>query len=86
MINPATRSYDAFNEFTDLVRNNSTLLVKLRDGTIVSPKIFLGEDDWCDDYNLPRGFNTADWKYVWHLDGTSVTRYDYDMMEIVKKD
>lgn len=91
MQNPATRSRDELNVFTDLVdiygkqdwADRRNLWVRLRDGTLVRPVVFLGEDDWADDFNKPRGFKTDDWKYCWNLDGTSVTRPDYDMMEIV---
>jgi len=89
--NPATKPNNELNVFTDLVatygkqnwEDRRGLFVRLRDGTLVRPIVFLGEDDWEDDFNKPRGFKTKDWKYCWNLDGTSVTRSDYDMMEIV---
>lgn len=89
MKNPATHtSKNELNAFTQLIHDrwidhSELTFVKLRDGTVVQPIIFLGEDTWEDDYNKPRGFNTSDWSYCWNLDGTSVTRFDYDMMELM---
>lgn len=90
MKNPATHtSMHELNVFTQVIHdrwiNHSELtFVKLRDGTIVQPIIFLGEDNWEDDYNKPRGFITREDRcYCWNLDGTSVTRSDFDMMELV---
>jgi hypothetical protein len=76
------------NDFTQFIHDqwidfSTKTLVRLRDGMIVEPIVFLGEDDWEDDYKEPRGFRTEGWNYCWNLDGTSVTRPDYDMMEIL---
>ena len=89
MKNPATASSNEMNTFTEIVEREGRISwmeggsVRLRNGTLVKPVVFLGEEDWEDDYNKPRGFKTEDWKYCWNLDGTSVTRPDFDMMEIV---
>jgi len=89
MKNPATHCVkNEMNEFTLAIYTrwidlSIKSLVRLRDGTIVEPIVFLGEDDWEDDYKEPRGFRTEGWNYCWNLDGTSVTRPDYDMMEII---
>ena len=93
MKNPATKSSNELNVFTDLVDtygkqnwgDRRGLYVRLRNGTLVRPVIFPGEDHWEDDFDGPRGFKTEDWHYCWNLDGTSVTRPDYDMMEIVSE-
>lgn len=52
--------------------------VRLRNGTIVRPVFKAAEDETCED-----AFFAENYKYCWNLDGTSVTRSDYDMMEIV---
>ena len=91
MKNPATKPSTELNVFTDLVdtygkqnwEDRRDLHVRLRNGTLVRPFIFLGEDDWEGDFNNPRGFKTEDWHYCWNLDGTSVTNHNFDMMEIV---
>lgn len=89
--NPATKPSNELNVFTDLVAtygkqnwvDRRDLHVRLRNGTLVRPIIFLGEDDWEDDFNKPRGFRSDTWYYCWNLDGTSVTNPKFDMMEIV---
>lgn len=89
--NPATKPSNELNVFTDLVatygkqkwEDRRDLHVRLRNGTLVRPIIFLGEDDWEDDFNEPRGFRSDTWYYCWNLDGTSVTNPKFDMMEIV---
>ena len=89
MKNPAThRSQDELNVFTQHLYDmwvdfSVKTLVRLRDGTLVQPVIFLGEDHWEDDFGKPRGFMTEDRKYCWNLDGTSVTNRNFDMMEII---
>ena len=82
MINPATLPSDQLNSFTHLIVEYDVLgwagrWVKLRDGTLVRPVYKEAEDETCSD-----AFFTKDYKYCWNLDGTSVTRGDYDMMEI----
>lgn len=79
MQNPATRPRSELNEFTKLVKDSDgSAKVKLRNGTIVVPIFFPVEDELCRDT-----FITKDVDYCWNMDGTSVTRHDYDMMEIV---
>ena len=89
MHNPATQPRDQMNDFTSLIRSlghtrfggwgKSDYWVELRNGTLVRPVFIPVEDETCEDC-----FGTDN--YRWNLDGTSVTRSDYDMMEIVKKD
>jgi hypothetical protein len=91
MYNPATRPQNELNDFTRFFAHmpagwpgrTAEYWIKLRNGALVRPFVFLGEDDWEDDYNKPRGFRDENWNYCWNLDGTSVTRRDYDMMELV---
>lgn len=79
MINPATLSRDELNSFTQIIKDsNGTALVRLRDGTLIKPIFKEAEDDTCHD-----AFFGNDYRYCWSLDGTSITRADYDMMEIV---
>lgn len=83
MKNPATHIYrDRLNEFTNVIaasqRFGAKTLVRLRNGTIVEPIYKPAEDETCED-----AFFTEDYNYCWNLDGTSVTRRDYDMMELV---
>lgn len=83
MKNPATHTYrNQLNAFTNLIAANQRFggktKILLRNGTIVEPIYKPAEDETCED-----AFFTEDWKYCWNLDGTSVTRSDYDMMEIV---
>jgi hypothetical protein len=88
-INPATRPRDELNEFTFKVNElfrpeneygRSTWHVRLRDGTLVQPEFKEAEDTFCEDLFFAKGF-----RYGWNLDGTSVARFEYDMMEIVRK-
>ena len=83
MKNPATHIYrDQLNEFTNVIAANQRFgaktKVRLRNETIVEPIYKPAEDETCEDT-----FFTEDYKYCWNLDGTSVTRRDYDMMELV---
>lgn len=72
------------NAFTEALLVNTKAFVRLRNGNIVQgPVVFLGEDDWEDDFNKPRGFQDGTWSYCWKLDGISVTTPDFDMMEII---
>ena len=84
MKNPATNPQDQLNDFTNNIRVIARNLwegnywVELRNGELVRPVFIPAEDEHCEDC-----FATE--QYRWNLDGTSVTRKDYDMMEIVKK-
>jgi len=89
-VNPATQPSDGLNEFTMIVKQFFRLdneygrkhyQVKLRNGTLVQPEFKAAEDDTCED-----AFFAENYRYCWNLDGTSVTRPDYDMMEIVYRD
>jgi hypothetical protein len=86
MFNPATQSMHKLNVFTQYLVDNPGTKVKLRNGNIVMPVLYLGQENWADDYDKPRGFMGNDWLWDWNLDGSSVTRPDYDMMEIVNDD
>ena len=91
-INPATRPRNELNEFTDIVKtlgyywsdsecvSSERNWVRLRNGTLVRPVFKEAEDETCED-----AFFAENYKYCWNLDGTSVTRQDYDMMEIIKR-
>jgi len=91
MINPATQPSDRLNEFTCKVKSlgdsypygwaKSSYWVRLRNGTLVQPEFKAAEDETCVDSFFAEGY-----RYCWNLDGTSVTRSDYDMMEIVRND
>lgn len=85
MINPATATHSKheLNEFTKYIADHPDVLVEMRDGTAINATIFLGEDDWEDDYNKPRGFKTENWSHCWHLDGSSVTNSRFDMMKLI---
>lgn len=92
--NPATRSRDELNEFTNKVRqfalfSNSDwsgYYVQLRDGTLVRPLFKEAEDGTCEDLFFVRDENHGWYKYCWNLDGTSVTSRDYDMIRFVRND
>ncbi len=88
-INPATRPSDELNDFTIKVKQlfypeneygRSTWWVRLRDGTLIQPEYKEAEDEFCESAFFAEGY-----RYCWNLDGTSVTRSDYDMMEIVTR-
>lgn len=89
MINPATRPSNELNDFTRWFsmmtegwpNRPGEFWVRLRNGTLVRPVFKAAEDEYCED-----AFYAEDYKYCWNLDGTSVTRSDYDMMEIVSND
>ena len=85
MRNPATLNSDEFNEFTAAIAQFDRsswgdYWVQLRDGTLVRPVYRQTEHE-----TEVTSFFTEDYKFCWNLDGTSVTRSDYDMMEIVRK-
>jgi hypothetical protein len=79
MKNPATQSGEELNEFTQYIKDNPSCMVKLRDGVFVQPVFMAAEDEHCTDT-----FATVDWTMCWNMDGSSVTRYSLDMMEIEK--
>jgi hypothetical protein len=92
MYNPATQSYNKLNEFTQSVREFSLISegadwdwngywVRLRNGTLVRPVFKAAQDATEED-----AFFAENYRYCWNLDGTSVTRSDYDMMEFVCND
>lgn len=93
-VNPAAQPQDQLNDFTRLVRSlghhrfggweKSGYWVQLRDGTFVRPEFKAAEDETEEDIFLAETENGR--FYCWNLDGTSVTRSDYDMMEIVRND
>ena len=75
---------NTMNEITQFIADNPETVVRLRNGNVViGPVIFLGEDDWEDNFNKPNGFQDGNWNYCWNLDGSSVTNSDFDMVEIV---
>ena len=84
MKNPATHTYqNELNAFTQVIhdrwiQSSNKTFVRLRNKTIVEPIFKPAEDENCED-----AFFTEDYSYCWNLDGTSVTRSDYDMMEII---
>lgn len=85
MLNPATQPQDQLNEFTELVqvihlRGWGHCKVRLRDGTMVCPYFKAAEHETENDVFFG---NLGERMYCWNLDGTSVTRSAYDMMEIV---
>lgn len=79
MINSATRPSNELNDFTQTLLNTYRPTVRLRNGALVQPEYKPAEDEYCAD-----AFYAEDYRYCWNLDGTSVTRSDYDMMEIVE--
>jgi len=89
MKNPATHTYcDQLNEFTNVIVTNQRIgaktKVRLRNGSIVEPIYIPAEDETCEDAFFVEDYNYR-WNFddAWNLDGTSVTRRDYDMMELV---
>lgn len=77
MLNPATHP-TKFNEFTKYLKDNPNTLVRLRDGTCVTPIFVPAEDETCED-----AFFTENYSHCWNTDGTSVTRRSLDMMETI---
>lgn len=86
MKNPVTnRNCDDFNEFTEMLReqckNGGFVRVKLRNGDETNIKLNFGQglvrsyDFFCSE-DLGR-------MMIWENDGTSITSYQYDMMETV---
>jgi len=81
MINPATRPSNQLNIFTQQFTSlgegwpeaADNFWVKLRNGTLVRPVYNRAEE----------AFFAEDYRYRWNLDGTSMTRSDYDMMELI---
>lgn len=71
---------DEFNEFTSKLaarcRTEGSVLVQLRNNTIVSVKLY--EDLEYDDETAH--FTSGDYGYTWHLDGSSFKSFNYDIM------
>jgi len=88
MKNPAVAPQNKMNVFTSLVdtyakqgwQDRRDLWVELRDGTLVRPVYQPAEDETCESVFI---YKNGDRLYYWNLDGTSVTRPAYDMMEVV---
>jgi hypothetical protein len=84
MKNPATQSRDDLNAFTSAIKaRNGMAKVRLRNGQIVFPTIFVAEEE-----PYPESFHVVDDEvyhpgYRWNLDGTGIKNYIFDMMEIV---
>lgn len=83
MLNPATHPEpDRLNEFTNTIvinqKYNISTKVRIRDGSIICP-VFEPEEE------VFRGAGHLCF-CQWNLDGTSKTRPDYDMMEILAED
>lgn len=77
MLNPATQPQNELNGFTfRITLNSGKVKVRLRNGEIERPEWFPASDPTCEDC-----FMTDD--KCWNPDGSSVTRRDYDMMELV---
>lgn len=88
IVNPATQPSDELNDFTRRVRllgcsGWGRYKVRLRDGTKIRPYFQSAEHE--TEIDVFYG-NVGDRVYRWNLDGTSVTRSDYDMMEIESDD
>jgi hypothetical protein len=81
MINTAmTVKKDEYNVFTsklaDKCREQGSVLVQLRNNTIVSVKLY---EDLEDDTETVH-FTSVDHDYTWHLDGSSFKSFNYDIM------
>jgi hypothetical protein len=81
MINTAmTVNKDEYNVFTsklaDKCREQGSVLVQLRNNTIVSVKLY---EDLEDDTETVH-FTSVDYGYTWHLDGSSFKSFNYDIM------
>lgn len=87
MKNPATRPQNELNEFTNLFAmmdeswQGRSAWVRLRNGQLVRPFILKAENEHCEDAFIVR----EPFRMTWNLDGTSITRPDYDMMELIVK-
>lgn len=88
MLNPATRPQGELNHFTAniqvIAKGNwaENYYVRLRNGTLVRPVFKAAEHATEEDVF----YGEDGYRYCWNLDGTSVTRRDYDMMEIVREE
>jgi hypothetical protein len=87
--NPAVRPSNRFNEMTQFFKNatkddylisGNEYWIILRDGKKVRPWFHADEGEYCEDCFMAR---IGEQLFCWNLDGTSVTRPDYDMMRIV---
>jgi len=81
MINTAMAvKKDEYNVFTsklaDKCREQGSVLVQLRNNTIVSVKLY---EDLEDDTETVH-FTSVDYDYSWHLDGSSFKSFNYDIM------
>lgn len=81
MINTAMAvKQDEYNVFTsklaDKCREQGSVLVQLRNNTIVSVKLYEDLED--DDETVH--FTSGDYGYTWHLDGSSFKSFNYDIM------
>lgn len=76
MKNPATQPAPEWNEFTEYIRDNPGVFVRMRNGLYVRPVFSPAEDEHCSD-----GFE-FDNNFRWKTDGQSITSSDYDMMEL----
>lgn len=65
------------NLFTEQIISGEQKIVRLRNDVVVRP-IWKAADEAEFGH-----FYTADWKYMWNADGTSVTRSDLDMVTFV---
>lgn len=63
-----------FNSFTTYLKDNSSpfCIVRLRNNS--RAKVMYNK--------FENVFHTADWKFVWNPDGSSVTKDDFDIVEI----
>lgn len=85
MYNPAVQPRNKLNSFTNVIALaqalNRKTQVRLRNGVTVFPTFKAAEDETCLD-----AFYTEDYEFCWNLDGSSVTRPDYDMLELIYLD
>ena len=79
MFNPATMPTPKWNEFTQYVKDNPGVHVKLRNGYFVQPIFHEAEDEHCSD-----GFHTS--SHRWQTNGISIQSRNFDMMEITNEE
>lgn len=88
MYNPATAPSNELNDFTRFFSmakegwpdRTEEYWVKLRNGTLARPVLKPAEDEYCEDAFF---YTIGEQTYCWNLNGKSVTRPDYDMMELI---
>jgi hypothetical protein len=87
--NPAVQPSDEFNAMTEFFGGQLTedwperareYWIVLRDGKRVRPAFVPADDEHCEDCFMA---TIGEQRYCWNLDGTSVTRPDYDMMKLI---